>query len=50
MNATSVPFSPIAVVGTITLLAAYLIGAWCVAAEVRVQRETGTYRDVGKRE
>jgi len=34
VNATSAPFSPIALVGTITLLAAYLIGAWCVAAGI----------------
>ncbi|MGN6107503.1 MAG: cytochrome c-type biogenesis CcmF C-terminal domain-containing protein [Kofleriaceae bacterium] len=31
---SSVPSSPIALVGTIALLAAYLIGAWCVAAGI----------------
>jgi len=34
VNTTSVPFSPIALVGSITLLAAYLLGAWCVAAGI----------------
>ncbi|HWO18629.1 MAG TPA: cytochrome c-type biogenesis CcmF C-terminal domain-containing protein [Kofleriaceae bacterium] len=34
MNTTPVPFSPIALVGTITLLAAYLIGAWSAAAGI----------------
>ena len=34
MNNAPVPFSPIAVVGTITLLAAYLIGAWSAAAGI----------------
>lgn len=29
-----VPFSPIAIVGTIALLAAYLVAAWCVAAGI----------------
>ena len=28
------PFSPIALVGTIALLAAYAVGAWCVAAGI----------------
>jgi cytochrome c-type biogenesis protein CcmF len=31
---TTAPFSPIALVGTVSLLAAYLIGAWCVAAGI----------------
>ena len=31
---SEIPFSPIALVGSITLLAAYLIGAWCVAAGI----------------
>jgi cytochrome c-type biogenesis protein CcmF len=31
---TTAPFSPIALVGTIALLSAYLIGAWCVAAGI----------------
>jgi cytochrome c-type biogenesis protein CcmF len=31
---TAVPFSPIALVGTIALLAAYIIGAWSVAAGI----------------
>jgi len=30
----STPFSPIALVGTIALLAAYLVAAWCVAAGI----------------
>ncbi len=30
----SAPFSPIALVGTIALLAAYLVAAWCVAAGI----------------
>ncbi len=30
----SAPFSPIAVVGTLALLAAYLTGAWCIAAGI----------------
>ena len=34
MTDQSVPFSPIAVVGTISLLAAYLLAAWCVAAGI----------------
>ena len=34
MNTTPVPFSPIALVGTIALLAAYLIGAWSAAAGI----------------
>ena len=34
MNSTPVPFSPIAIVGTITLLAAYLIAAWSAAAGI----------------
>jgi cytochrome c-type biogenesis protein CcmF len=34
VTATSAPFSPIALVGTIALLAAYLVGAWCVAAGI----------------
>jgi cytochrome c-type biogenesis protein CcmF len=34
VNNAPVPFSPIAVVGTITLLAAYLIGAWSAAAGI----------------
>src|SRR3954470_23831960 len=29
-----VPFSPIALVGTFTLLVAYLVAAWCVAAGI----------------
>ena len=31
---TGIPFSPIALVGTIALLAAYGVGAWCVAAGI----------------
>jgi cytochrome c-type biogenesis protein CcmF len=34
VNTTPVPFSPIALVGSITLLAAYLIGAWSAAAGI----------------
>jgi cytochrome c-type biogenesis protein CcmF len=34
MHTESAPFSPIALVGTIALLAAYLVGAWCVAAGI----------------
>ena len=34
MTDHSVPFSPIALVGTITLLAAYGVAAWCVAAGI----------------
>ena len=34
MTDHSVPFSPIALVGTITLLVAYLVAAWCVAAGI----------------
>jgi cytochrome c-type biogenesis protein CcmF len=34
MTDHSVPFSPIALVGTISLLAAYAVGAWCVAAGI----------------
>ena len=34
MTDTTAPFSPIALVGTIALLAAYLVGAWCVAAGI----------------
>ena len=33
MNA-STPFSPIALVGTFALLAAFLVAAWCVAAGI----------------
>ena len=34
MDDTSVPFSPIALVGTISLLAAYIVAGWCVAAGI----------------
>ncbi|MDX2090191.1 MAG: cytochrome c-type biogenesis CcmF C-terminal domain-containing protein [Kofleriaceae bacterium] len=34
MNESSVPFSPIALVGTISLLAAYVLAAWSVAAGI----------------
>jgi cytochrome c-type biogenesis protein CcmF len=34
VNSTPVPFSPIAIVGTITLLAAFLIAAWSAAAGI----------------
>jgi len=34
MTDHSVPFSPIALVGTISLLAAYALAAWCVAAGI----------------
>ncbi|HEY5944349.1 MAG TPA: cytochrome c biogenesis protein CcsA, partial [Kofleriaceae bacterium] len=34
MTDHSVPFSPIALVGTISLLAAYAVAAWCVAAGI----------------
>jgi cytochrome c-type biogenesis protein CcmF len=34
VNNVPVPFSPIALVGTITLLAAYLVGAWSAAAGI----------------
>ncbi|HVK86559.1 MAG TPA: cytochrome c-type biogenesis CcmF C-terminal domain-containing protein [Kofleriaceae bacterium] len=34
MNETGVPFSPIALVGTIALLSAYLLAAWAVAAGI----------------
>jgi cytochrome c-type biogenesis protein CcmF len=34
LNNAPVPFSPIAIVGTITLLVAYLIGAWSAAAGI----------------
>jgi len=34
MNDQGVPFSPIAVVGTVSLLAAYALAAWCVAAGI----------------
>src|SRR5918911_722591 len=34
MTDHSVPFSPIALVGTIALLAAYAVAAWCVAAGI----------------
>jgi cytochrome c-type biogenesis protein CcmF len=34
MTDHSVPFSPIALVGTISLLAAYVVGAWCIAAGI----------------
>src|SRR4051794_13543772 len=34
MTDQSVPFSPIALVGTISLLSAYVVGAWCVAAGI----------------
>ncbi len=32
--ASSTPFSPIAVVGTATLMIAYVVGAWCIAAGI----------------
>jgi cytochrome c-type biogenesis protein CcmF len=34
MNDTGVPFSPIALVGTIALLTAYVVAAWCAAAGI----------------
>ena len=34
MSETAVPFSPIALVGTIALLAAYAVAAWCAAAGI----------------
>src|SRR6187551_1614612 len=34
MTDHSVPFSPIALVGTISLLCAYAVAAWCVAAGI----------------
>src|SRR5574338_1350557 len=34
MTDHSVPFSPIALVGTIALLTAYAVAAWCVAAGI----------------
>ena len=34
MSEQTVPFSPIALVGTISLLAAYVLGAWCIAAGI----------------
>ncbi len=34
MTDHSVPFSPIALVGTISLLTAYAVGAWCVASGI----------------
>src|SRR6476659_5562845 len=34
MNEQSVPFSPIALVGSISLLTAYVVAAWCVAAGI----------------
>src|SRR4051794_25880248 len=34
MTEQSVPFSPIALVGTIALLSAYVVAAWCVAAGI----------------
>ena len=34
MTEQSVPFSPIALVGTIALLAAYVVAAWCVASGI----------------
>ncbi|MEO8700139.1 MAG: cytochrome c-type biogenesis CcmF C-terminal domain-containing protein [Kofleriaceae bacterium] len=34
MEATNAPFSPIALVGTIALLVAYAVAAWCVAAGI----------------
>jgi cytochrome c-type biogenesis protein CcmF len=34
MNNSTVPFSPIALVGSITLLVAYVVGAYCVAAGI----------------
>lgn len=34
MNDTTTPFSPIALVGTITLIAAYVTAAWSFAAGV----------------
>src|SRR3954471_7026702 len=37
MTEPGVPFSPIALVGTITLLAAYGVAAWCVGAGIAGQ-------------
>ena len=34
MNASQAPFSPVALVGTIALLAAYALAGWCVAAGI----------------
>src|SRR4051794_41961780 len=34
MSDQGVPFSPIALVGTISLLLSYLVAAWCVAAGI----------------
>ncbi|HEU0031621.1 MAG TPA: cytochrome c-type biogenesis CcmF C-terminal domain-containing protein [Kofleriaceae bacterium] len=34
MSSSTAPFSPIALVGTIALLTAYLVAAWCVAAGI----------------
>src|SRR5947208_6910519 len=34
MSDHGVPFSPIALVGTVSLLAAYAVAAWCVAAGI----------------
>src|SRR5580765_8454922 len=34
MQDQSVPFSPIALVGTIALLSAYVVAAWCVASGI----------------
>ncbi|MBA3391037.1 MAG: cytochrome c biogenesis protein CcsA [Deltaproteobacteria bacterium] len=34
MSPTTAPFSPIALVGTISLLVAYIVAAWCVAAGI----------------
>ncbi|MBS1119594.1 MAG: cytochrome c assembly protein [Deltaproteobacteria bacterium] len=34
MNTANAPFSPVALVGTIALLSAYLMAAWCVAAGI----------------
>jgi len=34
MEAATVPFSPVALVGTIALLAAYAVAAWCVGAGI----------------
>jgi cytochrome c-type biogenesis protein CcmF len=34
MNDTGVPFSPIALVGTLALLTAYIVAAWCAAAGI----------------
>ncbi len=34
MSSTAAPFSPVALVGTIALLSAYVVAAWCVAAGI----------------